>query len=165
MFSTNENSAHETLNFECAIATANRLKPAFVVITGDLINQGAPATNLDPGTSSHGALALLARLLISIGVATSRAFESSAIWGRGVRLQPEDMAPSILSYVALSTSMMRRAAEFWANARNAGVSTASLAVCGETRRCRFLLHIVISGHGVDRNPGIDLCFAAMQASV
>jgi predicted MPP superfamily phosphohydrolase len=28
------------LNFEFAIATANRLKPSFVVITGDLINQG-----------------------------------------------------------------------------------------------------------------------------
>jgi predicted MPP superfamily phosphohydrolase len=43
MFSKNENSAHETVNFECAIATANRLKPAFVVITGDLINQGTNA--------------------------------------------------------------------------------------------------------------------------
>src|SRR5262245_33266442 len=29
---------HETVNFEFAIATANRLKPAFVVITGDLVN-------------------------------------------------------------------------------------------------------------------------------
>ena len=27
------------VNFEFAIANANRLKPAFVVITGDLINQ------------------------------------------------------------------------------------------------------------------------------
>jgi predicted MPP superfamily phosphohydrolase len=30
---------HETANFEFAIATANRLKPAFVVVTGDLINK------------------------------------------------------------------------------------------------------------------------------
>ena len=29
-----------------------------------------------------------------------------------------------LGYVALSTPMMRRAAEFWANARNAGLATA-----------------------------------------
>jgi 3',5'-cyclic AMP phosphodiesterase CpdA len=42
MFSDNANFEHETVNFEFAIATANRLKPAFVVITGDLINQ---ATN------------------------------------------------------------------------------------------------------------------------
>lgn len=30
--------AHETVNFDFAIASANRLKPAFVVITGDLVN-------------------------------------------------------------------------------------------------------------------------------
>ena len=34
---------HETANFEFAIATANRLKPAFVVITGDLINESGNA--------------------------------------------------------------------------------------------------------------------------
>jgi len=39
IFSKDENFAHETVNFECAIATANRLKPAFVVITGDLRHQ------------------------------------------------------------------------------------------------------------------------------
>lgn len=43
MFSKNENFAHESVNFEFAIATANRLKPAFAVITGDLINQGTNA--------------------------------------------------------------------------------------------------------------------------
>ena len=41
MFTKNANFEHETLNFEFAIAQANRLKPAFVVITGDLINQGS----------------------------------------------------------------------------------------------------------------------------
>jgi len=39
MFSKNQNFEHETVNYEFAIATANRLKPAFVVITGDLINE------------------------------------------------------------------------------------------------------------------------------
>ncbi len=34
---------HETVNLEFAIASANRLKPAFVVITGDLINDPASA--------------------------------------------------------------------------------------------------------------------------
>ena len=29
----------ETANFEFAIATANRLKPAFVIVTGDLVNK------------------------------------------------------------------------------------------------------------------------------
>jgi 3',5'-cyclic AMP phosphodiesterase CpdA len=38
MYSKDANFEHETVNFEFAIATANRLKPAFVVITGDLIN-------------------------------------------------------------------------------------------------------------------------------
>ena len=40
MFTQNRNFEHETANFEFAIATANRLKPAFVVVDGDLVNKG-----------------------------------------------------------------------------------------------------------------------------
>ena len=43
MYAKDEDFAHETANFEFAIATANRLKPAFVVITGDLINKAGDA--------------------------------------------------------------------------------------------------------------------------
>ena len=43
MYTANKSFDHETLNFEFAIGTANRLKPAFVVITGDLINEGTNA--------------------------------------------------------------------------------------------------------------------------
>ena len=43
MYTDNAGFAHETANFEFAIATANRLKPAFVVVTGDLINQPGDA--------------------------------------------------------------------------------------------------------------------------
>ena len=39
MYSENKDFAQETVNFEFAIATANRLRPNFVVICGDLINQ------------------------------------------------------------------------------------------------------------------------------
>ena len=39
MYSKDRNFTHETANFEFAIATANRLKPAFVIVTGDLVNQ------------------------------------------------------------------------------------------------------------------------------
>lgn len=39
MYTANKDFAHETANMEFAIATANRLKPQFVVITGDLVNQ------------------------------------------------------------------------------------------------------------------------------
>ena len=59
MFSGNRDFAQETINFEFAIATVNRLRPAFVVITGDLVNKaGDPAQiaeylritgKLDPG--------------------------------------------------------------------------------------------------------------------
>jgi 3',5'-cyclic AMP phosphodiesterase CpdA len=38
MYAENKGVEHETANFEFAIATANRLKPAFVVLTGDLVN-------------------------------------------------------------------------------------------------------------------------------
>src|SRR5579871_4414656 len=39
MYTKDADFAHETANFEFAIATANRLKPAFVVVTGDLTNK------------------------------------------------------------------------------------------------------------------------------
>ena len=39
MYASNANFSQETANFEFAIATANRLKPAFVVVTGDLVNR------------------------------------------------------------------------------------------------------------------------------
>ena len=44
MFAKDAGFVHETANFEFAVAAANRLQPAFVVITGDLINKaGDPA--------------------------------------------------------------------------------------------------------------------------
>jgi predicted phosphodiesterase len=43
MFTKDADFAHETANLEFAIATANRLMPAFVVITGDLINKPTDA--------------------------------------------------------------------------------------------------------------------------
>ena len=46
MFTTNKDFAQETANFEFAVATVNRLKPAFVVITGDLINKPGDAAQL-----------------------------------------------------------------------------------------------------------------------
>ena len=39
MFTENTNFTQETVNFEFAAATVNRLKPAFVIITGDLVNK------------------------------------------------------------------------------------------------------------------------------
>jgi 3',5'-cyclic AMP phosphodiesterase CpdA len=41
MYSADHDFAHETANFEFAIANANRLKPAFVVVCGDLVNKPA----------------------------------------------------------------------------------------------------------------------------
>jgi 3',5'-cyclic AMP phosphodiesterase CpdA len=43
MYTKDVDFAHETANFEFAIATANRLKPAFVVVTGDLTNKAGDA--------------------------------------------------------------------------------------------------------------------------
>src|SRR5436189_5497443 len=39
MYTENRSFEHETANFEFAVATANRLHPKFVIVTGDLINQ------------------------------------------------------------------------------------------------------------------------------
>jgi 3',5'-cyclic AMP phosphodiesterase CpdA len=43
MFTKDADFAHETANFEFAIATANRLMPVFVIVTGDLTNQSSDA--------------------------------------------------------------------------------------------------------------------------
>src|SRR6476646_11699326 len=43
MYTENKSFEHETANFEFAVATANRLHPKFVVVTGDLINQAGNA--------------------------------------------------------------------------------------------------------------------------
>jgi serine/threonine-protein phosphatase CPPED1 len=43
MYTKDADFAHETANLEFAVAAANRLMPAFVVITGDLINKAGDA--------------------------------------------------------------------------------------------------------------------------
>jgi serine/threonine-protein phosphatase CPPED1 len=43
MYTADKDFVQETANFEFAIATANRLKPAFVIITGDLVNKAGDA--------------------------------------------------------------------------------------------------------------------------
>ncbi len=44
MFTENKNLAQETANLEFAVATINRLRPAFVVVCGDILNKpGDPA--------------------------------------------------------------------------------------------------------------------------
>jgi 3',5'-cyclic AMP phosphodiesterase CpdA len=43
MYSNNADFSQETANFEFAIANANRLRPAFVVVCGDLVNQAGNA--------------------------------------------------------------------------------------------------------------------------
>src|SRR3984893_12314284 len=43
MYSNNADFSQETANFESAIANANRLRPSFVVVCGDLINRAGDA--------------------------------------------------------------------------------------------------------------------------
>ena len=46
MFTDNKDFAEETANFEFAIATANRLRPAFLIVTGDLVNKPGDAAQI-----------------------------------------------------------------------------------------------------------------------
>ena len=46
MFTDNKSFEKETRNFEKAIAEANRLKPRFVVVTGDLVNRNGDAAQV-----------------------------------------------------------------------------------------------------------------------
>jgi serine/threonine-protein phosphatase CPPED1 len=46
MYAENRDFVQETANFEFAIANANRLKPAFVVVCGDLVNKAGDAAQI-----------------------------------------------------------------------------------------------------------------------
>jgi 3',5'-cyclic AMP phosphodiesterase CpdA len=46
MFTNNADFAQDAANFEFAIAAVNRLRPAFVVITGDLVNKPGDAAQI-----------------------------------------------------------------------------------------------------------------------
>lgn len=46
MFTENAEFAQETANLEFAVATVNRLRPAFVVVTGDLVNRPGDAAQI-----------------------------------------------------------------------------------------------------------------------
>lgn len=46
MFTNNADFAQESANFAFAVATINRLQPAFVVVTGDLVNKARDAAQL-----------------------------------------------------------------------------------------------------------------------
>ncbi len=47
MYTSDRDFTQETANFEFAIATANRLKPAFVIVCGDLVNKPGDAREID----------------------------------------------------------------------------------------------------------------------
>lgn len=46
MYTTNHDFSQETANLEFAVATINRLHPAFVVVTGDLVNKVGDAAQI-----------------------------------------------------------------------------------------------------------------------
>jgi serine/threonine-protein phosphatase CPPED1 len=46
MYESNKGFSRETANYEFAVATVNRLKPAFVIVLGDLINKDGDAAQL-----------------------------------------------------------------------------------------------------------------------
>src|SRR5215211_2998538 len=46
MFTDNRDFVQDTANFEFAVAAVNRLRPAFVVITGDLVNKPGDAAQI-----------------------------------------------------------------------------------------------------------------------
>ena len=46
MFTENKDFVQDTANFEFAVATVNRLRPAFVVITGDLVHKPGDAAQI-----------------------------------------------------------------------------------------------------------------------
>jgi serine/threonine-protein phosphatase CPPED1 len=46
MFTSDKAFDHETANFEFAVAAVNRIKPAFVMVTGDLVNKAGDSAQI-----------------------------------------------------------------------------------------------------------------------
>ena len=67
MYTGNQGFDHETANFEFAVATANRLKPAFVVLTGDLGNAAGDAAQIEEFKRVAGKLDPNIRLFLMPG--------------------------------------------------------------------------------------------------
>jgi 3',5'-cyclic AMP phosphodiesterase CpdA len=67
MYTDNKAFDHETANFEFAVATANRLKPAFVVVTGDLVNASGDAAQIAEFKRVAGKLDKSIRLFLMPG--------------------------------------------------------------------------------------------------
>ena len=55
MFTADKDFPQETANFELAIATVNRWRPAFLVITGDLVNNAGDSAQVAEYRPHHGA--------------------------------------------------------------------------------------------------------------
>jgi hypothetical protein len=47
MYSKNRDFVQETANFEFVIANINRLHPAFVIVSGDLVNRAGDAAQIE----------------------------------------------------------------------------------------------------------------------
>jgi 3',5'-cyclic AMP phosphodiesterase CpdA len=67
MYTENKGFAQETANFEFAVATANRLKPAFVVVTGDMVNAAGDAAQIAEFKRVAGRLDKSIRLFLMPG--------------------------------------------------------------------------------------------------
>ena len=67
MYTENKGFAQETANFEFAVATANRLKPAFVALTGDLVNAAGDAAQIAEFKRVAGKLDKSIRLFLMPG--------------------------------------------------------------------------------------------------
>jgi 3',5'-cyclic AMP phosphodiesterase CpdA len=67
MFEKDTNTAQETANLDFAIATANRLRPAFIVVCGDLVNKGGDVQEIAAFRASIGKLDLAIPLHLVAG--------------------------------------------------------------------------------------------------
>src|ERR1019366_4963872 len=67
MYAENKGFEHETANFEFAVAADNRLKPAFVVLTGDLVNAAGDAAQIAEFKRVAGKLDKSIRLFLMPG--------------------------------------------------------------------------------------------------
>jgi Icc-related predicted phosphoesterase len=75
MYAENKDFHQETINFEFAIATANRLRPKFVVICGDLVNEAGNAAQTAEflRIAARGLPAQGTAILVQIAKANERA--------------------------------------------------------------------------------------------
>ena len=74
LYASDRNFAQETANYEFAIATANRLRPGFVIVLGDLVQKTGDGEQAREYLRISGMIDASIKVLMELGVAEDKIY-------------------------------------------------------------------------------------------